>query len=72
MKLEMRAWDLDIRLEIEDENSYNQLEVIQAVKDLLDTLTTYSSVNLSIVSVPQEEEDDDRNLVEEDSRNSVI
>lgn len=68
MKLEMRAWDMDIRLDIEDsESTYNQLELIQSIKDLLDNLTTFNKVNFSIVSVPQDESSEDLDDEEDDS-----
>lgn len=68
MKLEMRAWDMDIRLDIEDsESTYNQLELIQSIKNLLDNLTTFNKVNFSIVSVPQNESSEDLDDEEDDS-----
>lgn len=68
MKLEMRAWDMDIRLDIEDsDDTYNQLELIQSIKDLLDNLTTFNKVNFSIVSAPQNESSEDLDDEEDDS-----
>lgn len=65
MKLEMRYGDLDIRFEIEDQDNYNALEVIQHLKDLLSELTSYDSVLLSVVSIPEVESED--NDSDEDS-----
>jgi len=58
MKLEMRYDNLDIRFEMEDQDNYNALEVIQHLKDLLTELTSYDSVLLSVVSIPEEESED--------------
>lgn len=66
MKLEMRAWDLDVRLDVEDDNQYNQLELIESVKNLLDELSAYSQVNFSVVSIPQEDVEQQVDEVEED------
>ena len=58
MKLEMRYDNLDIRFEMEDQDNYNALEVIQHLKDLLTELTSYDSVLLSVVSIPEENSED--------------
>jgi len=58
MKLEMRYDNLDIRFEMEDQDNYNALEVIQHLKDLLTELTSYDSVLLSVVSIPEEDSED--------------
>lgn len=65
MKLEMRAWDLDVRLEVEDDNQFNQLELIQNVKNLLDELSAFEKVNFSVVSVPQDESLDEESIDDE-------
>jgi len=65
MKLEMRAWDLDVRLEVEDDNQFNQLELIQNVKNLLDELSAFEKVNFSVVSVPQDESLDEESINDE-------
>ena len=54
----MRYDNLDIRFEMEDQDNYNALEVIQHLKDLLTELTSYDSVLLSVVSIPEEESED--------------
>lgn len=57
MKLEMRVWDLDIKVELEDSKGNNdQLEVLSQIKELVDTLTQYDHVNVSIVQVEDNEE----------------
>ena len=54
MKLEMTIHGLNIFLELDD--AYNGLEVLQHVKDLIDELSAYDKVMLSIVSVPNDED----------------
>ena len=54
----MRYDNLDIRFEMEDQDNYNALEVIQHLKDLLTELTSYDSVLLSVVSIPEEDSED--------------
>lgn len=61
----MRAWDLDVRLEVEDDNQFNQLELIQNVKNLLDELSAFEKVNFSVVSVPQDESLDEESIDDE-------
>ena len=48
MKLEMRAWDLDVRIELEDDDSLDQLQVLTHVRDLLDVLSNNEKVNVRI------------------------
>ena len=55
MKLEMTVHGLNVNLELDD-NAYNGLEVLQHVKDLMDQLSAYDKVMLSIVSTPDDED----------------
>jgi len=57
MKLEMTVHGLNVNLELDD-SAYNGLEILQHVKDLVDELSAYDNVMLSVVSVPDDEEDD--------------
>jgi hypothetical protein len=57
MKLEMRVYDLDVRLEIDDNDNFDTLEVLQNVKNLLEELKVYDRVNLSVMTAPYEEDD---------------
>ena len=50
MKLEMTVHGLNVNLELDD--AYNGLEVLQHVKDLVDELSAYDKVMLSVVSIP--------------------
>jgi len=61
MKLEMRVYDLDVHLEMDDNDNFDTLEVLQNIKNLLEELKVYDHVNLSVVSAPykNEEEPDD-------------
>jgi len=54
MKLEMTVHGLNVNLELDD--AYNGLEVLQHVKDLVDELSSYDNVMLSVVSVPDDED----------------
>jgi hypothetical protein len=55
MKLEMTVRGLNVNLELDDD-AYNGLEVLQHVKDLIDELSAYDKVMLSIVSAPNDED----------------
>jgi hypothetical protein len=54
MKLEMTVHGLNVSLELDD-SAYNGLEILQQVKDLVDELSAYDKVMLSVVSIPDEE-----------------
>ena len=56
MKLEMRIYDLDVRLEMNDDDNFDTLEVLQNVKNLLEELKVYDHVNLSVISTPYDDE----------------
>lgn len=55
MKLEMRIYDLDVRLEMNDDDNFDTLEVLQNVKNLLEELKVYDHVNLSVISIPYDD-----------------
>jgi hypothetical protein len=55
MKLEMTVHGLNVNLELDD-GAYNGLEVLQHVKDLVDELSSYDKVMLSVVSIPDDED----------------
>jgi hypothetical protein len=55
MKLEMTVHGLNVNLELDDD-AYNGLEVLQQVKDLVDELSSYDKVMLSVVSAPDDED----------------
>ena len=54
MKLEMTVHGLNVSLELDD-SAYNGLEILQQVKDLVDELSAYDKVMLSVVSIPDDE-----------------
>jgi hypothetical protein len=60
MKLEMTVHGLNVNLELDDD-AYNGLEVLQHVKDLIDELSAYDKVMLSIVSAPDDEDFEEEN-----------
>ena len=55
MKLEMTGHGLNVNLELDD-SAYNGLEILQHVKDLVDELSAYDKVMLSVVSIPNDED----------------
>ncbi len=65
MKLEMTVHGLNVFLELDDD-AYNGLEVLQHVKDLIDELSSYNKVMLSIVSTADEEDFEQAEEVNED------
>jgi hypothetical protein len=58
MKLEMRIYDLDVRLEMNDDDNFDTLEVLQNIKNLLEELKVYDNVNLSVISIPYDDDDE--------------
>jgi len=76
MKLEMRVYDLDIRLELEDDDAEDQLAVLSTVKDLLETLSRFEKVNVSITQIADPEDDDEdddhHDIVVEDNHLSIV
>ena len=67
MKLEMTVWDLSVNLSVKGNNELSQIDLLEKVKSLLDELTAFDEVNISIQSVTPEdgEEDDEENGDEE-------
>ena len=67
MKLEMTVHGLNVNLELDD-SAYNGLEILQHVKDLVDELSAYDKVMLSVVSIPDDEhsEEDYQEMSEEE------
>ena len=65
MKLEMRIYDLDVRLEMNDDDNFDTLEVLQNVKNLLEELKVYDHVNLSVISIPYDDDDEPEEDFEE-------
>jgi len=61
MKLEMRAWDLDVKLELQDDDAVDQLQVLEVVKNLLDTLSQFEKVNVVIKQIEETTEELDNN-----------
>ena len=64
MKLEMTVHGLNVNLELDD-GAYNGLEILQHVKDLVDKLSAYDKVMLSVVSVPDDEDFEENEDYEE-------
>ena len=72
----MRVYDLDIRLELEDDDAEDQLAVLSTVKDLLETLSRFEKVNVSITQIADPEDDDEdddhHDTVVEDNHLSIV
>ena len=72
----MRVYDLDIRLELEDDDAEDQLAVLSTVKDLLETLSRFEKVNVSITQIADPEDDDEdddhHDIVVEDNHLSIV
>jgi hypothetical protein len=64
MKLEMRIYDLDVRLEMNDDDNFDTLEVLQNVKNLLEELKVYDHVNLSVISIPYDDDEPEEDFEE--------
>ena len=64
MKLEMRIYDLDVRLEMNDDDNFDTLEVLQNVKNLLEELKVYDHVNLSVISTPYDDDEPEEDFEE--------
>lgn len=58
MKLEMRVWDLDIYMELEDVDADDQLKVLQTAKDLIETLRFMEKVELHITTRVEDSEEE--------------
>jgi hypothetical protein len=58
MKLEMRVFDLDIKLELADGDNFDNFEILTTIKKLVDNLAGFDNVNLSVVSNPEENSQD--------------
>lgn len=54
----MRAWDMDVRLELEDDDATDQLEILTVVKTLLETLAQFEKVSVSIEQVEEHDDGD--------------
>lgn len=66
MKLEMRAWDLDVKVELEDDDTLDQTQVLDTVKNLLNTLVQYEKVNISITQIVDEKQESDLDRDDDD------
>jgi len=72
MKLEMRAWDLDVKVELEDDESLDPLEVFTTVKTLLETLVKYEKVSVSVQQIVDPEDDNDEDDEEDDEQHEEV
>jgi len=58
MKLEMRVFNLDVCLELDDDQYYDQLEVLENVKSLVRSLEHFESVYLHIETVKENSQEE--------------
>jgi hypothetical protein len=56
MKLEMRVFNLDVALELDDDQYYDQLAVLENVKTLIHSLEQFDSVYLHVETVREDTE----------------
>lgn len=57
MKLEMRVFNLDVALELDDDQYYDQLAVLENVKTLIHSLEQFDSVYLHVETVREDTEE---------------
>jgi hypothetical protein len=57
MKLEMRVFNLDVAVELDDDQYYDQLAVLENVKTLIHSLEQFDSVYLHVETVREETEE---------------
>lgn len=67
MKLEMRVYNLDVKLELNDDDNFDALEILQGVKNLLDELSNFDNVALSVMSVTTVADEETQDLYVEES-----
>jgi hypothetical protein len=67
MKLEMRVYNLDVKLELNDDDNFDALEILQGVKNLLDELSNFDDVTLSVMSVTAAADEETEDLYVEES-----
>ena len=72
MKLEMRAWDLDVKVELEDDDSLDPTEVFTTVKTLLETLVKYEKVSVSVQQIVDPEDDNDEDDEDDDEQHDEV
>ena len=56
MKLEMRVFNLDVAVELDDDQYYDQLAVLENVKTLIHSLEQFNSVYLHVETVREDTE----------------
>lgn len=56
MKLEMRVFNLDVAVELDDDQYYDQLSVLENVKTLIHSLEQFDSVYLHVETVREDTE----------------
>lgn len=58
MKLEMRVFNLDVAVELDDDQYYDQLAVLENVKALIHSLEQFDSVYLHVETVREDTEEE--------------
>lgn len=58
MKLEMRVFNLDVAVELDDDQYYDQLAVLENVKTLIHSLEQFDSVYLHVETVREDTEEE--------------
>ena len=65
MKLEMTVWDMKVDLSVKSNNELSQIDLLEKIRGLLDELTAFDEVNITIQSVTPEDNDEDNDEDEE-------
>jgi len=58
MKLEMRVYNMDVALDLDDDQYYDQLAVLENVKALIHSLEQFDSVYLHVETVREDAEEE--------------
>lgn len=62
MKLEMRVFNLDVSVDLDDDQYYDQLEVLENVKSLVRSLEHFESVYLHIETVKEDNQEQEETV----------
>jgi hypothetical protein len=66
MKLEMRVFNLDVAVELDDDQYYDQLAVLENVKTLIHSLEQFDSVYLHVETVREDTEEVEGSPISDD------
>jgi len=55
----MTVWDMKVDLSVKSNNELSQIDLLEKIRGLLDELTAFDEVNITIQSVTPEDNDED-------------